>query len=333
MRTLGVLLPWLTGGHALTDILDGVKADGVEGNDAVELLQRLEEAHLLEDGQHHGLSDQEQRHFRRQIAFFSRFTTEGGAKHQALLARTLVAIVGDGPFAESVCRQLDATGFGDILRLSEGQGADEYAASFVSRARLRTAVLNREYIWRPVDGETTPQVFVVPLDTHDPKLLEAMDTCSKTYKVSWLLVENVEFREGRVGPLFVPDETADYLSLKARLRGNLPFFDEHEAFDGYLRREDRASAPCGGLHAHYELLSAIATSEIVKYVTGITVPHLAGRMLTIGFANWETEMHDVLKIPRVDVRVANEVPAPFAWKEIPYAEIPSGRDGILGRRA
>ena len=159
-----------------------------------------------------------------------------------------------------------------------------------------------------------PALLVLAQQAHDPKLLEATDAWSKRHRLPWLLVRAVDAREGWVGPLFVPGETACYLSLDARLKGNLPFYEEHQAFDEQVRDVGWQSAPLGGLPSFLELLAGIAVTEAVKLVSEIDVPYLAGRFLTINLWSWEMETHDVLRVPGIDP-FAEPRPTVFPWKE------------------
>src|SRR5690606_26586298 len=121
-------------------------------------------------------------------------------------------------------------------------------------------------------------------------------------------------------------------SLDSRLAANLPFFDENHAFRDYLMKERKSSATVGGLHAFYDLLSAAATIEAIKYLTGYTVPAVAGAFLTIDLATWDVESHHVLRIPKVGLE-ARDAPL-FAWKEMPKEALEGhGDNSIIKRRS
>jgi hypothetical protein len=70
------------------------------------------------------------------------------------------------------------------------------------------------------------------------------------------------------------------------------------------------------LSAFFEILAGVAVVELVKYLTGISVPHLAGRFITVRLTDWETEIHEVLKVPHLEAE--SGLPRVFPWKEIPY---------------
>lgn len=326
VRTFSGLLPYLNGQHEVADILAKVGEQGLDGETARRLLEHLESTSLIEEADTSGLSAEEADRYEDQIAFFSRFSHEGGAKYQRLLSGGRVAVIGDGGLGRSVRRHLAEAGFGEIVALSAEPPAAEYAggsngngASPHHGAKLRALGLSRESIWPEGEAGELPHLFILAQEAHDPQLLEAMDSFSKEKSAPWMLVRGMDPREGWVGPLFIPGETASYVSLEARLRGNAPYFDEYKAFDNYLRSSNRPSSACGGLSTFHDVLSGIAVAEAIKFVTAISVPHLAGKFLTIDLLTWETEVHEVLRIPRLEAEYYNR-PRAFAWKEIPYGD-------------
>lgn len=331
----GQVLPYLDGRHALDAIVAELERREIQRTEVLQLLERMEQAHLLEEGDAGGLSPDDVEHFRSQITFFSRYSSDGGALRQARLLQTRVGVIGEGALVGCVLRQLAASGFGEIVALggaaSAWTPADGGAAHNGRSVHFEALDLSRESIWPDGTTDRLPQLFVVALEGEDPQLLEAMDAFSKRRKLPWLLLRASDAQGGWVGPLFVPDETACYRSLQARLFGNMQYFSEQQAFERHLKQEGRAASPCGGLHAFFELLAAIAVVESVKYVTGINVPHLAGRFVTVSLTNWDTESHDVLRVPGLGLDEASR-PQLFAWKEIPYADIEAQRPGQLQSR-
>jgi bacteriocin biosynthesis cyclodehydratase domain-containing protein len=178
--------------------------------------------------------------------------------------------------------------------------------------------LDRSAIW-PEDAGELPDLFVVPQEAHDPHLLQAMDAFSKRRKTPWMLLRALDPHEGWIGPLFIPGETASYVSLEARYRGNHPFIEEYRACESFLLAAERPSARCGGLAAFADLLSAIAVSEIIKLVAEIAIPQIAGKFLTVNLSTWETELHEVLRVPRLEMESYSQ-PRVFPWKDIPYGD-------------
>ena len=320
VRAFGALLPYLNGRTATAEILRSLETAGTHKEAAAAVLRQLEASSLIEEADSSGLSDAELRRFEDQIRFFSRFTQRGGAKLQSALRESRVALLADGALGASMYGRLAGAGFGEVIVLSPRPAE---AQAWIDRqigARPRTIVLdlNRDEIW-PADADRPlPSVLVVCQEAHDPLLLEAVDRVSKRRLLPWLLVRNLDLQEGWVGPLFVPGETASYLSLEARLRANMPRFAEYLAFDAHVRATEPPAAT-GGLHAALDLLASIAAIELVKFVTQIKVPELLGKFVTVNLWTWETELHEVLRLPALDRSEASR-PAVFPWKIVSHED-------------
>ena len=329
------LLAYLNGKYEVDQIIDEMAVKGVDAEEVNVLLQRMDEASLIEEADGFGLSETEEQAFQSQITFFSRYTSEGGAKYQSRLRATRVGIIGDGYLGRSLRRQLQEAGFGEILLLSadpepvraslNGHGS----ANGDTPQTTRVLQLDRDSVWGEKD-EALPSLIFVAQEAEDPQLLEAVDHFSKEKKVPWMLVRAMESQVGWVGPLFIPDETACYQSLEARLRSNLEYFPEHQVFTHYLKEQRGPAASCGGLHAFFELLSAIGVVEAIKFLANVTVPSLAGRFLTINLSNWDVEIHEVLRVPPLGLQVTE--PRLFAWKEMPHFEA-NEEGSIYSRRS
>jgi bacteriocin biosynthesis cyclodehydratase domain-containing protein len=313
VRAFSALLPYLNGRTSTDDILRLVESDGCHRGAATAVLRQLEAAFLLEEAGDDGLSEADVRTFEDQIRFFSRFGQQGGAKLQSVLRSSLVALAADGAIGQSMYGRLAGAGFGRVTVLSRELA---HAASWVEHTpepRPTTTVLelDAEMVWpETID---VPRLLIVCEDAHDPRLLEAVDAWSKRRRVPWLLVRQLDVEEAWVGPLFVPGETASYLSLEARLRANMPNVAEYVAFDTHVRSTERRASRQGGLHATFDLVTSVAVIEAIKFVTEVNVPQLLGRFLTINLSTWETELHDVLRVPALDRRDASRPPV-FSWK-------------------
>ncbi len=305
IRAFGALLPYLDGQTPGEDILRALEGAGIHSGAAAAVLQQLETAALIEEADDAGLSDAELRRYEGQIRFFSRFGQQGGAKFQAALRDSRVALIADGPLGESVYQRLAGAGFGDVVLLSR---QPEQAESWVERVtgtppRTTVLALDPEAVW-PEAAADPPRVLVVCQQAHDPLLLEAVDALSKRRRWPWLLVRSLDLKEGWVGPLFVPGETASYLSLEARLRSNMARFPEYVAFDAHVRAGE-PPVTLGGLQAAFDVLAGVAVIELIKFVTEIKVPELLGKFLSVNLWTWETDLHEVLRLPSLDREAAS----------------------------
>jgi len=317
------LLPYLNGQHKRNEIVEKIGTGGEDGAPALKILDCLETSGLIEDAEPHGLSGEELSHFADQLAFFSRFTCEGGSKYQSRLRASKVTVLSSGDLGHTVARQLGESGVGEVVlvwyRTPEAgrNGHSSVEGNPKEFSRLTAMAAPDGSPW-PEDAEPLPNAFVFAEQAHSPAALEAMDAFSKRHRIPWLLVRSTDVHEGSVGPLFIPGETASYVSFEARLRSNMANHYEYAAFDRYVRSAEAATASAGGLRAGFELLASIAVVETVKFLTGIVPPRLAGRLLSFNIIDWESELHEVLRLPRLETPYGAEHQA-FPWKEVSFA--------------
>src|SRR4030095_10268547 len=119
------------------------------------------------------------------------------------------------------------------------------------------------------DAKRQPQLMILAEDGYDPDLIDAFDEVSQKSSIPWMLVRAGDPMEGWVGPIFAPGETASWRSLQAWYKANLSHYEEYTAFDKYVRASGAPAAVCGTLTPVIELLSGIAATEIVSYLSGV----------------------------------------------------------------
>jgi hypothetical protein len=318
------LLPLLDGRSESASLVSRLVEEGVSRAAVEALLQHLEQAGLLEEADDHGLEPDEMKRYEQQIRYFARFTSEGGAKFQALLRRSRVSVVDGfaGRLAGELARALREAGIGQVEVLpaeappAAAAAAGDPGEEIVALASGAGQPATRVHLWRETLARRrsdVPDLIVVSQQAHDPVLLEAMDDYAKRARVPWLLVRCFSAEEGWVGPLFVPFDTASYLSLEARLQANLSHVEDYRLLGEFVRESGSPAAACGGLEPNFLVLAGIAAAEAVKFLSGFAVPQLAGRFLTIHFGTWATELHEVLRVPHLERPEAG--PLSFPWEE------------------
>ncbi len=101
--------------------------------------------------------------FRDQLAFFSRFTSQGGAKFQSILRKSQVGIIGEGNLSRSVLRHLNLSGFGEVVILGSDAAQDNHNQEETVpggfRSKLQVLPLDRNSIWSDDKADHLPELF------------------------------------------------------------------------------------------------------------------------------------------------------------------------------
>lgn len=93
-------------------------------------------------------------------------------------------------------------------------------------------------------------------------------------------------------------------------------YERYVEFDTYARENPAGIARPGGFHALCHVLAGIAATESAKLVTAVAVPALAGKFLSLNIWTLDTEIHEVLRFPRLEMESYSR-PTVFPWKEMP----------------
>lgn len=333
LSIFSALLPHLDGQRTVDEILAELEAQGLRPQPARALLQRLEGNGLLEEGGYKALSDEQRSRYFDQLNFFSHFSSRADDL-QASLHSARVAVVGTSRLSFMIATLLEEAGVGtvDLLETDSAYASTaaaprrvpEDAASNRAPDRyqrpdsvIQDGSFDAETLVRGGDGGDGPGFVVVTRESHSTRILEAVNQLSLERDAPWLLVEALSAKEGTVGPLFVPGQTACFACMESRLRSNLLYDDEYLALQHHLGNGHPPPPTCGALHPFQQTLAGIAACEVVKFLTSIKTPQLAGKALTLDLFNWNAELHDILRVPRCPV-CRPPAPEPFAWRALPY---------------
>ncbi len=137
------------------------------------------------------------------------------------------------------------------------------------------------------DGE----VAVVHEEALAPSELAAFNRRRLAEGRPWLLL-SLQTAWARVGPLFVPGETACAECYRARLAAN-------RAEPGAWRSWEALDLPAGSVPvpAHESAVAALAAAELERYLGRAGPPLLAGRVLVLDLATLESSLEAVLANP------------------------------------
>lgn len=238
------------------------------------------------------------------------------------LAPLTVAIVGTGPIGMRVAHMLIQQGLGQLLLLDDRDADDTWRRSLpvtgprpVSDAAAPVQDLAAELLRgagntqistlssrRDSTGLETAieaaDLVIVAYEQPSLWLNHTINRACLNHGKPWLLL-CIDGDIGRVGPLFVPPDTAcfnDYSTLlDAAIAGRA-------AFDTYRRMQldERASSFFQGLPSYAEIVAghgALAATQFLLRGSSFAV----GRVMSVNFDRGTIDIEDVLKLPRCPV--------------------------------
>lgn len=103
---------------------------------------------------------------------------------------------------------------------------------------------------------------------------------------------------GTVGPFFVPYETCCYTCYDRRVKANLEAYHEYLAYQKYLGKSMKHPAPYGYLPSFAAIIGDLIAIETIKHLTQFVVPKTYGATFSLNFLTFESEFHEVWKLPR-----------------------------------
>lgn len=136
------------------------------------------------------------------------------------------------------------------------------------------------------DGELT----LVHEETSRPSQIAEVNRRMLAARRPWMVV-SLQTSWARVGPLFVPGETACWECWRARLHANRAHPEAHRAFEALDRPPGSVSVA-----AHEAVVAGLVAAEVARFLVE-GAPQLAGRVLVLDLATLEVELEPVLVAP------------------------------------
>jgi bacteriocin biosynthesis cyclodehydratase domain-containing protein len=127
-------------------------------------------------------------------------------------------------------------------------------------------------------------------------LLDLVNTACVREQVPFLPVVLLGW-EGHIGPAYFPQLTACYHCYDLRVKSNLSHYQQYLLYEEACRRRP-GEQPFGRLATFPDTLAGLASTEVTKIITSCYPPATYGRLVVIDLLMLETEVHDVVKVPR-----------------------------------
>ncbi len=184
-----------------------------------------------------------------------------------------------------------------IDRLAEA-GVLEEASPAAAPRPARVRLVGESPLWghlRPlVDAdvvEADDEVALVHEEVLRPSALAEWNRARLTSRRSWLLL-SLQGTWARIGPLFVPGETACATCYRARLASHRAHLEAEHAWAA-LDRPLGASGP----ERHHAAVAALAAGELSRLLRGPAPPLLAGRVFVVDLDALEGGIEVVHAVP------------------------------------
>ncbi|HJT91824.1 MAG TPA: TOMM precursor leader peptide-binding protein [Mycobacterium sp.] len=253
----------------------------------------------------------------RQLLFWGRHigdsrAASSGEVLQRRLGHATVIIVGTGLFGVATADLLSRSGCGQLKFLSWDDGP---AGSSESDTGITSNLLSSPITptaWasaRPanlhaVDGILRDWLFdadlIVTATRNAPdRLFEEINRICQQAAKPWLR-GNLEASSIELGPYVHPGSSACFSCLQLRRRSADPLAIEHELDHAARAQSDEAGGipPIGEALFAATLGASQLTGEVIRVVTGIAMPALLNRVVTVSPTTGEQHTNNVLRVPR-----------------------------------
>ncbi|HKD80939.1 MAG TPA: TOMM precursor leader peptide-binding protein [Candidatus Angelobacter sp.] len=302
---LDQLISLLDGTRTVDDILNEMR--DFDESQILDSLQQLFEARLVEDAAPGAtrLSEDQQQFYSSQLTFFSQYSTEPH-RIQDKLAASQVGVIGLGAIGCSLLSSLADNGIGELLGIccAHDLSGEESAEERMSQqCRLRNPWVSYRGI-RVVDEEWKSVLeslkgldfLVLAMEGWNPGRLESLNEACLETNTMWMPI-GIRAQEGYLGPTIVPHQTACYKCYELRLKANLVHYEPHLVYEQHIRA-GHIPRQFGRLPQFRRTIADMAALEVIRLLTRFSPPTTYARMFTLDLLTFDTQFHDVLKLPR-----------------------------------
>lgn len=185
-------------------------------------------------------------------------------------------------------------------------------------------VVHRKFDEIPQANGSSMDVLIKPFDfiildavEWNPYYTEELNKAAIRHKKPWMFIGGLEEYKLKVGPIFHGRETGCYNCLIKRMKSNQDYVNYFSSYEDHLRERKKSARPdrFPYLEAYYGLIANIAFLELTKFFEMWTVPTLWKKFLSINGLNFQTEEHNLLKVPFCEVCKPELEYNPAPWLE------------------
>jgi bacteriocin biosynthesis cyclodehydratase domain-containing protein len=210
----------------------------------------------------------------------------------------------------------------NIVVISDGAMGRHLTDTLVQRGATQAKYLSASLFASFDQGQVDEMMeqtdfFFADASAWNPAALDILNKAALKRKKPWLYIGGVEEYQVKIGPLFLGNETGCYDCLIQRIKSNHGYVPYLNSYEQHLRSNLKSSKPDKFIHldAYNSIVAEYAFLELTKFVQFWSVPSTWRRVLVINMLNYETQGHDLLKVPFCETCNQQHFYNPSPWLE------------------
>ena len=210
----------------------------------------------------------------------------------------------------------------NLLIISQGAFGDSLKELLIKEEVKNIKLISQEDFANQSDealDETISNMDFCFMDSSNwnPVALSRLNTFSLKHHKPWLHIGGLEEINLKIGPLFLGDETGCYDCFSMRSKSNYEHVDFLNEYEKHLRVSKKSSKQDVFIHENsmYAILANYAFLEFTKFAQMWYVPSTWKKLITINALSFETQSHDLLKVPFCETCNQKQQFNPAPWLE------------------
>jgi len=265
----------LDGRHSVSEVVALAGPDTLPTT-VIFLLKLLQGKGLLQQGPgNNALNEGERTRWQNQLRFLDHFVPDASNAHVAL-TNARIGLAGSAMLCELVSSSLGSVGISHVTELGD-------PLTWATDSGLTNRLDGLDLV---IACESSPAF----------SRFEAVNRACIASRIRWLCV-SVSGKTARLGPTFVPHQTACHTCMTLRLRTHQPDLEGYEAYRLQVDASD-AVVDEGSVIPLCSAIAAQAALEAMRLLTGFSPAVTVGRFYEVSALSPAAASHEVFRVPR-----------------------------------